>query len=91
MNTEQKTHFTPADWTVEDRNRAIAIWEEYQSTHDVSDRKGQAAGIDPKTGDVWFGESIVTIAEERERKGLYSPLFFVRVGSPAYYRKGSHR
>jgi hypothetical protein len=91
MSTEQKTHFTPADWTDADTRAAKEIWENYQAAHDLTDRKGQAAGIDPKTGDVWFGKNIVEIAAEREKHGLYSPLFFVRVGYSTYYRKGGRR
>lgn len=74
--------------TDEDVARAEEIWEEYQKAHDVSDRKGQAAGIDPHTGEVWFGESALDIVDQREAQGLDSPLFFVRVGYPAYWRKG---
>lgn len=74
--------------TDEDVARAEEIWEEYQKAHNVSDRKGQAAGIDPNTGEVWFGESALDIVDQREAQGLDSPLFFVRVGYPAYWRKG---
>ncbi|HUG91416.1 MAG TPA: hypothetical protein VML55_11310 [Planctomycetaceae bacterium] len=70
---------------------AKRIWDEYQQTHDLSVRQGQAAGIDPRTGDVWFGESIMDIADQRSGHGLESPLFFVRVGYPTYYRKGGRR
>lgn len=74
--------------TDEDVARAEEIWEEYQKAHNVSDRKGQAAGIDPNTGEVWFGESALDIVDQREAQGLDSPLLFVRVGYPAYWRKG---
>ena len=88
MSIDQKTENTPADWTAEDTRKAKAIWEEYQKNHDLSDRNGQAAGIDPKTGEVWFGESALDIHDRRATKGLNCSLFFVRVGSPAYWRKG---
>jgi hypothetical protein len=68
--------------------RAQQIWDEYQKQHDVSDRIGQAAGIDPVSGRLWFGESIVDISKQLEAEGIARPLFFVRVGSSAYLRKG---
>jgi len=91
MSTDNQTEYTPADWTEDDTRMAKDIWRKYQAEHDLSDRKGQAAGIDPKTGDVWFGKDIVDIVSEREKHGLHSPLFFVRVGYSTYYRKGSRR
>lgn len=78
-------------WTEDDTNKARQIWEEYQKEHDLSDRIGQAAGIDPRTGEVWFGDSALDIVDQRREKGLTSPLFFERVGSPAYWRKGGRR
>ncbi len=71
--------------------RALRIWEEYQKQHDLADRKGQAAGIDPVSGRVWFGESIVDISHQLEREGLERPLLFMRVGYKSYYRKGGRR
>ena len=37
-----------------DLERAKQIWAEYQKQHDVSDRVGQTAGIDPVRGRVWI-------------------------------------
>lgn len=91
MSTEPKTAFSPADWTEEDTRRSKRIWEEYQSRHDLSEKKGQAAGIDPKTGKVWLGESALEIVAKRDAEGLDSQLFFVRVGYPTYLRKGGRR
>ena len=54
-------------------------------------RIGQTAGIDPKTGRVWFGDSISEIVECRRTEGLTSPLFFERVGFKTYFRKGGHQ
>jgi hypothetical protein len=68
--------------------RAEQIWEEYQRTHDVSELAGKTAGIDPKSGRVWFGESALDIVERLEQEGLDAPLYFVRVGSSYYLRKG---
>lgn len=75
--------------TKEDALRAEALWEEYQRTHDVSARGGQTAGIDPETGRLWFGESIPEVIAQRDASGVDRPLHFVRIGSTAYYRKGS--
>jgi hypothetical protein len=75
----------------EDVLRAEAVWAEYLQTHDVSDRLGSAAGIDPDSGRVWFGESILDVMEQQDAQGDASPLFFIRVGSDYYYRKGGRR
>ena len=82
---------TAPPWTDADTERAKEIWAEYQRTHDVSDRIGQAVGIDPMSGRVWFGESAVDIVHQRDAEGLTSPLFFVRVGYDYYQRKGRSR
>ncbi len=71
--------------------RAQQIWAEYQQHHDVSDRKGQAAGIDPFTGRVWFGESGLDIWRQLDAEGIDTPVFLVRVGFDYYYRKGGRR
>ena len=77
--------------TDDDTRRARQIWDDYQEKHDVSGRLGQAVGIDPFTGRVWFGQSIVDIASQLEKENLDIPLYFVRVGQTYYYRKGGHR
>lgn len=69
-----------------DANRADAIWEEYQRTHDVSGRTGQAVGIDPDTGDVFFGRSVSSIVNDLEDAGCGRPLVYWRVGSRVYAR-----
>jgi hypothetical protein len=70
-----------------DVQKAEQIWAEYQKQHDVSDRKGQAVGIDPVSGRVWFGESIVDITDQLEAEGIVTPLYFVRAGYDYFYRK----
>jgi hypothetical protein len=80
-----------SSWTDRDTERAIQIWSEYQQKYDVSDRKGQTAGIDPNSGRIWFGESIVDIGRQLDAEGLDTPLYFVRVGSDYYFRKGGRR
>ena len=72
-----------------DIDEAKRIWAEYEQTHDLTGHEPQeAVGIDPKTGEVFFGQSAKDItlrllAERRNR-----PLYFRRVGSPYYGRKG---
>jgi hypothetical protein len=68
--------------------RAEQIWAEYQKKHDVSKQKGQTVGIDPRTGSLWFGDSIQDVVSQRNSDGNDAPLFFIRVGYPTYYRKG---
>ena len=77
-----------AQFTERDQQEAQRIWTEYQRTNDLSARKGQIAAIDPATGDVWFGAWITDIVAERSARGLTSPLWFERVGSPTCVRKG---
>ena len=48
----------PANWTEADSRNAKRIWAEYQKQHDITERIGQTAGIDPKSGRIWFGDSI---------------------------------
>ena len=82
---------TVSDWTEADSNQAQQIWSDYQQHHDVSEKVGQTAGVDPASGCVWFGESIQDVIARRNKDGSAAPLFFIRVGSAAYYRKGGHR
>jgi hypothetical protein len=82
---------TTTDWTEADSERAQVIWSEYQQGHDVLEKAGQTAGIDPFHGRIWFGNSIQDVIAKRDADGSAAPLFFVRVGSPTYYRKGGHR
>ena len=78
-------------WTEADSRKCKQIWAEYQNQHDITDRIGQTAGIDPKSGQIWFGDSIQEIVQQRQVEGLTSPLFFERVGSEAYFWKGGRR
>lgn len=78
-------------WTQADSSKTKRIWREFQEKHDLSHRIGQTAGIDPTSGRVWFGESILEIIAQRDKENLNSPLFFERVGSDAYFRKGTHQ
>ncbi len=63
-------------WTQTDSREAKQIWEEYQKQHNLSDRIGQTAGIDPKSERIWFGSSIRDIVLQRNTEGLHYPIFF---------------
>ena len=80
-------------WTESESDTATAkrIWEEYQRTHDVTALRGQAAGIDPKTGEVWIGKNVIDICHKRDALGLKSQLFFERIGFATYLKKRSPR
>jgi len=78
-------------WTDADTARACEIWQEYQSRNDLSQLLGKAAGIDPVSRRIWFGESAAEIVEQMERDGIATRLYFVRVGFDHYLRKGVHR
>ena len=77
------------DWEESDSAKARQIWIDYQQQHDLTDRIGQTAGIDPRSGRIWFGASVRDIVSQRAAEGLHSPLYFERVGSEAYLHKGS--
>ena len=76
------------NWKQTDSHKAKQIWKEYQKQHNLSDRIRQTAGIDPTSRRIWFGSSIRDIVLQRNSEGLNSPLFFQRVGSETYLRKG---
>ena len=65
--------------------------DKYQRQHDVSPMLGQTAGIDPASRRVWFGESATDIWQQMEAAGIEAPLYYVRVGSDYYVRKGGRR
>jgi hypothetical protein len=67
---------------------AREFWAEYQRQHDVSDRLGQAVGIDPIGERVWFGESAIDVRNELDAQGVEPGLVFLRVGKDYYIRKG---
>jgi len=77
-----------SNWTESDTAEAKRIWTEFRKDHDVSDRLGQTVGIDPGSGHLWFGNSISDVIAQRDADGIDSALFFERVGSETYWRKG---
>ena len=82
---------SPSTWNEVDTGRALQIWADYQCGHDLADRAGQTAGIDPISGRVWFGESAADIWRQRQAQGIDAPFYCVGVGYEYYLRKGSHR
>jgi hypothetical protein len=78
-------------WRDEDTTQAQQWWAVYQQTHDLTARRGQTAGIDPVQGRVWFGDSAQAIATQVATEGVSTPLYFVRVGSDYYLRKGGRQ
>ena len=74
-----------------DSDKAREIWAQYQCQHDVADRTGQAVGIDPVSGRVWFGRKALDIAQQMRAEGIDRPFYCVRVGSDFYGRKGGRR
>ena len=82
---------TVSTWTKSDTAKAEQICSEYQHDHDLSSCIGKTAGIDPQTGRVWIGESIHDVLSQRDGDVIDSLLFFERIGSRTYYRKGGRR
>jgi hypothetical protein len=80
-----------SNWTDADSARALEIWAEYQRHHDVSARTGQAVGIEPVSGRVWFGRTAKDIWKQMDQEGIDAPIYCLRVGSNYYGRKGGRR
>ena len=49
---EQTMNTSAATWSEADTTRACQIWADYQREHDLTERVGQAVGIDPVSGRV---------------------------------------
>lgn len=81
---------SPAHLSV-DVDRAQAIWADYQKNHDITPLLEQAAGIEPISGRVWFGESGLEIRDQMLSEGIDAPFYCVRVGHDYYLRKGTRR
>jgi hypothetical protein len=70
---------------------ALAFWREYQTQHDVSERLGQAVGLDPVGRRVWFGVNASAVAAAARADGVNSGVLVIRVGRDYYVRKGGRR
>jgi hypothetical protein len=77
-----------SDWTPADTEKAQQIWADYQRGHDVSDKVGMTAGIEPQSGRIWLGKSIGDVIAQGNAEGIEAPLFFERIGFKTYFRKG---
>ena len=75
-------------WTAADTQRAEQIWAEFLAHNDLSAQIGQAAGIDPASGRIWFGKSAIEVVDRMNSEGFFVPLYFVRIGFPTYWCKG---
>jgi hypothetical protein len=78
-------------WNEADTVKAERIWSKFQQRHDLSADIGKTAGIDPQSGRIWIGHSIQYVVSQRDRDGVNALLFFERIGSKTYYRKGGRR
>ena len=76
-------------WTEADTAKALEIWADCQRQHDVSGMIRKTAGVDPLSGQLRFGDSATDIWEQMEAKGIDTPLYYTRVGSDYYVRKGA--
>jgi hypothetical protein len=74
-----------------DVEKAKQIWNDYERTHDLSAIGHVAVGIDPRTGEIHFGESAKAITLRLVQEGRNTPLFFRWVDNPYYTRKGGRR
>lgn len=74
-----------------DAAKARIAWAEYCRQHDLSQQRGQTAGIDPLSGRVWIGDSIPEVIRQRDQAGVEAPLWFERIGAETYYSKGARR
>ena len=88
---EEREEIAVNTWTERDTEKAKEVWAAYQRQHDISERIGQTAGIDPASGQIWFGASAKDIVAQMEAEGRVIPLYFVRVGTDYYLRKGPYR
>lgn len=66
--------------------RARAVWAAYQRDCDVAHLNGQAVGIDPDTGEVFFGTSSRDITDRLTAEGRFRVLYVIRVGQDFYGR-----
>ena len=78
-------------WTVQETDKARQYWDIYQQHHDLTAWQGQTVGIDPASGRMWFGPSAKAIVAQLAAEGLTLPLYFLRIGSDVYLRKGGRR
>jgi hypothetical protein len=76
--------------TVSHRRRTIELNDSGAYSAELSP-DGRTLAVGGGSGCIWFGESIQDVIAHRDADGSEAPLFFIRVGSATYYRKGGHR
>lgn len=69
-----------------DVEKARRVWAEYQLAHDLTERKGEAVGVDPNSGEVFFGRSAGEIIDKLRAEGRFRYLMYWRIGYPCYSR-----
>jgi len=74
-----------------DVEKAKVVWAEYQRTHDLSERTGEAVGVDPTTGELFFGRGAGEIIDKLRAEGRFRFLMFWRIGYPCYSRARGRR
>lgn len=82
---------TQLEMTEQEHQTAQEMWVDFQQTHDLSTNTGWAAGIDPESGNIWIGETMADVIDKRDAAGIDSLLWFERVGSATFYKKGGRR
>jgi hypothetical protein len=67
-------------------NQAKRVVESLIESKD-SDKAGHIAAVEPDTGEIFYGQSVVEAAKEgrRLKKDPKAVFFFVRVGSPSVH------
>ena len=72
--------------TVEQIEEANRLWDDYVSSHDVSDQTGRVAAINPRTGEIVIADTISDVVTIRGEGA--APLLFKRIGYATFYQKG---
>lgn len=72
-----------------DFDKAKALWEAYQRTHDVSGLDGKEVGVDPDTEEIFFGDGFADIGGKLMAEGKFRPLAYFRVGRPTFWECGA--
>ncbi len=75
--------------TVEQIDEANRLWDEYSSSHDLSDQTGRVVSIDPTSGEIVIADSIQEVSAIRGADA--SPALFKRIGYATFYQKGGRR
>lgn len=58
-------------------DRAVALWVEYRRTHDAASFTGPTVGVDPDSGEMFFGANFRDISLRLLAGGNHRPLCFM--------------